>query len=139
MSAAKHFQSIETARAFALAGNALLTLSSRKTGLHFTYQVQKAKNGEVWFVKRLIAGSADEGAFAYTGIIKDGVFRTTAKAGISPDAPCVKAFEFFMRCPTLHPQMEIRHEGKCGRCGRTLTVPSSIDAGIGPDCQAKML
>ena len=28
--------------------------------------------------------------------------------------------------------------GACGRCGRPLTVPSSIDRGIGPDCAALM-
>jgi hypothetical protein len=25
-------------------------------------------------------------------------------------------------------------EGKCGKCGRALTVPSSILTGIGPEC-----
>jgi hypothetical protein len=29
---------------------------------------------------------------------------------------------------------EFRHEGRCGRCGRTLTVPESIDSGFGPEC-----
>ena len=26
------------------------------------------------------------------------------------------------------------HEGRCGRCGRKLTVPESIEAGYGPEC-----
>jgi len=26
------------------------------------------------------------------------------------------------------------HEGACGRCGRTLTVPESIASGFGPEC-----
>jgi hypothetical protein len=30
------------------------------------------------------------------------------------------------------------HEGKCGRCGRLLTVPSSIESGIGPECSKIM-
>jgi hypothetical protein len=30
--------------------------------------------------------------------------------------------------------IEIWHEGKCGKCGRQLTVPSSIETGIGPEC-----
>ncbi len=30
--------------------------------------------------------------------------------------------------------LEIRHSGKCGRCGRTLTTPESLDRGIGPEC-----
>ena len=28
--------------------------------------------------------------------------------------------------------------GRCARCGRTLTVPASIHAGLGPDCAAKL-
>lgn len=30
--------------------------------------------------------------------------------------------------------IEIWHEGVCGRCGRRLTVPSSIETGFGPEC-----
>ena len=26
------------------------------------------------------------------------------------------------------------HEGRCGRCGRRLTVPESIESGYGPEC-----
>ena len=26
-------------------------------------------------------------------------------------------------------------KGKCGRCGRKLTVPSSIESGLGPHCK----
>lgn len=33
---------------------------------------------------------------------------------------------------------ELRHAGRCGRCGRLLTVPSSIDCGLGPTCASKM-
>lgn len=30
-----------------------------------------------------------------------------------------------------------QRSGRCGLCGRTLTVPSSIEAGMGPDCAKK--
>jgi hypothetical protein len=30
--------------------------------------------------------------------------------------------------------IEIWHEGRCGKCGRTLTVPDSIANGLGPEC-----
>lgn len=32
----------------------------------------------------------------------------------------------------------IRHEDRCARCGRTLTVPASIDSGFGPQCAEKV-
>jgi Family of unknown function (DUF6011) len=28
----------------------------------------------------------------------------------------------------------LHHEGRCGRCGRLLTVPESITSGYGPEC-----
>lgn len=31
-------------------------------------------------------------------------------------------------------QVEFWHEGTCGRCGRALTVPESIERGLGPKC-----
>lgn len=34
---------------------------------------------------------------------------------------------------------EIRHAGRCCRCGRTLTVPTSIDQGLGPYCATQVL
>jgi tRNA A37 methylthiotransferase MiaB len=30
--------------------------------------------------------------------------------------------------------VRVLHEGVCGRCGRKLTVPESIDTGLGPVC-----
>ena len=32
---------------------------------------------------------------------------------------------------------ELRHAGRCGRCGRLLTVPESIETGLGPVCASK--
>lgn len=30
------------------------------------------------------------------------------------------------------------HEGRCGRCGRRLTVPESIESGFGPECAGRV-
>lgn len=35
-------------------------------------------------------------------------------------------------------QAEVWHEGRCGRCGRTLTVPESLRRGLGPVCTELM-
>lgn len=32
----------------------------------------------------------------------------------------------------------IKHAGRCGRCGRILTVPESIDLGLGPECAGRV-
>jgi Family of unknown function (DUF6011) len=143
------FQSIQDARAFALAGNAIITLESLRSGTHFTYKVvspsaeKQEKRGyaaeQVWFVKLLTSGSADEGEFTYMGMIKpQGGFFLTKASKFRPESPSVKAFRFFFESTELHPELVVRHEGHCGRCGRTLTVPESIERGIGPECAAKM-
>jgi hypothetical protein len=143
------FASIEDAQAFALAGNAIITLQSLKTGAHFTYKVTKANpeksaakgyanSDETYFVKVLAGGSADEGEWIYLGMIRNGTFALTKASSRFLDAPSYKAFLYFWRSRQLPTELVVRHEGRCGRCGRTLTVPESIDLGIGPDCRALM-
>lgn len=143
------FATIDDARAFALAGNAIITLQSLKTGAHFTYKVTKpnpeksaakgyANSEETYFVKMLTGGSADEGEWIYLGMIRNGNFALTKASGRFLDAPSYKAFLYFWRSRALPAELVVRHEGRCGRCGRTLTVPESIDRGIGPECAGKM-
>ncbi len=33
---------------------------------------------------------------------------------------------------------EVWHTGRCSRCGRLLTVPESIEKGIGPECESRI-
>ena len=133
------FSTLQDAKTFAFAGQALLTLESRRTGAHHTYKISECKDVKaLFFVSHLINGSADEGSFAYLGIVKEGRFFLTKKSTASEEAPSVQAFFFFMKSKELHPQLIVHHEGKCGRCGRTLTVPESVERGIGPECSSKM-
>lgn len=149
MQAASHqFATLAEAKAFALAGNAILTLQSLKTGVHFTYKIRAAKvdpgstrtASPVWFVNLLSNGSADEGDFQYLGLIRDGRFTLTRASKAGPNAASFKAFNYFwnLGLEQMPAGLVVRHEGHCGRCGRTLTVPESIDAGIGPECAAIM-
>lgn len=149
------FTSAADAREFTLAGNATITLESQKTGTHFTYRVRRAtdrytsKPANRWFVS-LMNGPDNESSFTYIGLLDCGArycnlyaptgpvqFRQTAKSRASADAPSVRGFVFFWNALVagkMPCQMTVRHEGKCGRCGRKLTVPESIDRGIGPEC-----
>jgi hypothetical protein len=141
---------------FILAGNATITLKSLKTGVHFTYKIQEPQKKDptrpVWFVK-LLTGPDNTGDYTYLGMITASplggsriaplqpTFRAT-KATRNPEAPSFKAFAFtFGALATgrgIPAGVEVRHEGRCGRCGRALTVPESIDRGIGPECAARM-
>jgi hypothetical protein len=136
------FETLADAKAFAAAGNAIITLQSLRTETHYTYRIRLAEPrpgaAPVYFVNLLAGGNADEGSFVYLGIIRDGVFMLTGKSHMNRDSAPVKAFRFFWMSTELHPELVVRHEGHCGRCGRTLTVPQSIDRGIGPECADKM-
>jgi hypothetical protein len=141
---------IEQARNFVQAGNATVTLRSLKSGSHFTYKVQApfAKDGtsrdlasDFRFVK-VLTGSDNENNYSYLGYIRRGVFfHGGHKARISYDTPSAKAFTWTWKniaSGSLPPVLEVWHEGRCGRCGRKLTVPSSIASGFGPECAERV-
>lgn len=140
MSIGKQFQSANQALTFLLAGGATLTLVSHKTGARFTYKVVQPKEGSPHFVS-LLTGTDNEGDYQYLGAIFEGrVFRHTFKSRISPEAPSHRAFAWtfsHLLAGRIPDQVEIWHQGKCGCCGRKLTVPESIASGIGPYCARK--
>jgi hypothetical protein len=124
------------ARTFMFAGNARFTLKSAKTGNRYTFRVAKSEDGRVHFVS-LLAGPDNESDYVYVGIIRGNHFTTTAKSKMKPDSEPIRAFDWTVRhliedrVPT---NLEFWHEGRCGRCARTLTDPESISAGYGPEC-----
>lgn len=124
------------ALAFILAGNATITLRSEKTSTRYTYKIKASKDGNLHFVS-LMNGSDNEGSFQYMGLIRNGDYQHGRKSHITVDASCNKAFAWMfalLREGRIHDQLKIWHEGRCGRCGRKLTVPESIEQGLGPEC-----
>ena len=135
----------ETVKRFTLAGRATLTLQSLATGSHFTYKIDQMKDRATkervdgkFFVKLLTGPET----YKYLGIIDANGFRWTRKSCVSQDAPSLKGFMFFydkvIRKGEMPGALIIRHEGKCGKCGRELTTPESVDRGIGPECWKAM-
>lgn len=139
-------------RAFIGAGCATLTLKSKKTGDRFTFKFEQPDDAEpkVTFIKVLV-GPDNTSNYKYIGVTwKDspGVFRFShSKSKIDSMAPSVKAVSWFLTHlnhiadvdgVTMFKQMDVWHEGRCGRCGRKLTVPESISTGFGPDCAEMM-
>jgi len=134
---------------FIMAGNAYFTVRSIKTGTRYTYRVSRAKNdnpryansGETFFVA-LLTGPQNETDYSYMGIIRNREFRTTGKSRYNERTLPVQAFRWvlgWLQRDAFPPQTELWHEGRCGRCGRKLTVPESIEAGIGPECAGRKL
>ena len=133
--------SIEDIKNFVLAGNATITIRSGATGSRFTFKIRTPKHAQspIWFVS-LLTGSDNENHYEYVGQIRNnGLFDHGRKSRISNDATSVKAFSWFWNMiragrSNILEQAEVYHEGRCGRCGRKLTVPESVESGFGPEC-----
>ena len=124
---------------FIKAGNALFTLQSKRTTQHFTYKVIKGgkPHDPVWFVQTRFGPER----FGYIGLMDKSLnLHHTTKSKAAEDAPCYLAIKWFLRQLKTHGDLfwiQFFHEGRCCRCGRTLTNPESIKAGIGPECAGK--
>lgn len=136
----------KAALSYALAGSARLTLVSKRTGARFTYWLKRGKKGQnpPVFVQ-LLTGPDNEEDYEFIGTVFESkgsppVFAYSQKSSIGRTAPGVVAFLWAFRHLAegrLPSEMEVWHEGRCGRCGRVLTVPSSIETGLGPECERK--
>jgi hypothetical protein len=101
---------------------------------------------EAFFLK-LLTGPDNTEDYTYLGKLDDytGQVRTTAKSENYRDSRTLKLLNRVLArvwCDdhaafTQH-GYQLHHEGKCGRCGRKLTVPASVESGIGPECQRIM-
>lgn len=130
----------EEIRSFALAGNAYLTLVSKTTGVRYTYRVRQPAPNKPHFV-RVLTGEDNTSHYTFLGSIIDGGYRHSPKSPIRIMAPSNYAFDWFWHGindpghrEKVLKQLEVWHEGRCGRCGRLLTVPESVAHGIGPEC-----
>lgn len=130
----------ETIKNFMLAGKAIFTAVSKKTGTRYTYKVKHNEDRNCWFVS-LLTGPENSSDYTYMGWIKDGNFKTTKGSKISDSASSVLGFNWIYQHVSkglVLDQVEIFHAGRCGRCGRLLTVPNSILTGYGPECFGRM-
>lgn len=119
---------------FIFAGNSTVTFLNTLTQNRFTFRVKAAKNSNVFYVSVL---SGQE--YFYIGTVLNGIFRKSPK--ITQNAQSVRVFSWVLThliSGSLNPAIEIWHEGKCGKCGRPLTVPESITNGLGPMCAKKL-
>lgn len=125
---------------FMKAGNALFTVENSLTGNRFTFHVTKLDDPtkEIYFVS-VLTGQNNETDYTYLGTIFGDQFRKTRNSRISEGAISFRAFDWFNRhAGNLPESVHVYHEGKCGRCGRTLTVPESVTNGFGPECLLKL-
>lgn len=137
------FKTAEDARRYILGGRGIITTRSLKTGTHFTYKFKLSKDKQVCFVS-VLGGRDNTVDYRYIGTIWIGHsaagyqdFRWSNKSRIGVNAPSVQAFAWVWRkliAGRIPANLEIFHEGRCGRCGRLLTTPESVERGFGPEC-----
>lgn len=131
---------------FVTAGRAVFTVESA-SGEWYTYKVNRSKGSEQYkpalFVS-LLTGPDNTADFTYLGKLDEysGDVVLTAKSKYRLDSTPVKVIRWALRHVWTNKPLPagyaIRHEGRCGRCGRALTVPESIETGIGPECAKVM-
>jgi len=140
------FTDANTALDFIIAGKSRFTLTSKVSGNSFTFKIDAPKDratGEtdrsILFVKVLNGpDNSWDGDWLFLGFMRrDNGFELAGGKKGHPDAPSFRALDWTMKQlfnNQIPDTLEIRHEGKCGRCGRALTRPESIDSGFGPEC-----
>lgn len=134
-------------REFLTAGQAIFTVDNGK-GLHYTYRVEKATERAqpkpnlppTWFVS-LLTGPNNTNDYSYIGVLRNEQFVLTSKSRLPKDATAIKVITWAIGIiygrNKLPEGYSIRHEGRCGKCGRPLTTPESIESGIGPVCAGR--
>ena len=135
---------LATPRAFILAGKAIFTLVGASNRYTFKVSHKEASDSyaEAYFVS-LLTGPENTSDYTYLGMLDaDGQVRLTGKSSYRDDSAPVRAirwaFKHIWAGKALPAPAAILHAGRCGRCGRTLTVPESIASGFGPECLGKL-
>jgi hypothetical protein len=131
---------------FLLAGKAVFTIANNK-GDHYTFKVRRVeseypansgKQSVTYFVS--VKSSGGTWPYRYIGLLnKDtGAIRCTPKSefvtGTKEYNVAAWACATVIGHKLLPDGYKIEHAGQCGKCGKTLTDPLSIERGIGPDC-----
>ncbi len=128
---------------FAKAGSAILTIKSETSGKHYTYRVKKSKKdrdnpGALLFVSAM-TGRNNLKDYTYMGVITSrDVFKITKNSKFPDTDQRVIAFKYFwerLMNNNIPENLTVQHEGRCGRCGRLLTNPASLESGFGPECR----
>ena len=108
----------------------------------FCYKINKAENANLWFVAAL-RGPDNENDYSYIGMLvtdplKDHALRHTdaSRYPVTSAVFQVANWALFQihHNRDLPEGYRIMLAGRCRKCGRTLTVASSIESGIGPKC-----
>ena len=123
------------------AGNAIFTVSN-PTGEHYTFKILHKKNNP--FFVSLLTGPNNTSDFTYLGVYvpQNKTVVLTTKSKFKENTTPVKVIRWAIKKiasgDPVPKGYTILHEGKCCKCGRSLTTPESIENGIGPECMKNL-
>lgn len=130
----------ERVKSFVLGGNAIITIESGITGKHFTYRIDRSKTDpNLYFVKSL-RGADNLSDYVYIGCYYADTkhFHPEKRyEGMVTYAwpKSLQAINYMFKfLDNIPDNLHVYHEGRCCVCGRRLTTPESIAAGVGPEC-----
>ena len=136
-------EAISQIRQFITGGKAIFTIAG--VNQRYTWKVTKSTDSdkpECYFVS-LLTGPDNLQDYTYAGLldVSTGALRLTKASKMTAESTPVKAWNWTIT--RVWKGQEITpatfyHLGRCGRCGRALTVPSSIESGFGPECAGKL-
>lgn len=131
---------------YALSGISVFTLQNEGTSNRFTFKAIDARmvdskaRKEIYFLK-VLTGPDNSSDYSFVGTIQVSdsgyVYKHSKKSRMTEDAQSVKVAKWFLAAAQgkgLPENIKMYHEGRCGRCGRKLTVPESVESGYGPEC-----
>lgn len=130
--------------AYIMAGNATFTLVSRRTGNRYTYKFRRRTydSGRELLFASLLSGPDNENSYTYLGVVDNRGVKRTIGSRVTASAQSLIVINWFvsqLARGKVSDLLEVWHEGRCGRCGRKLTVPESIQRGLGPHCAGRQL
>jgi len=144
---APKFTDVQIILQYIFGGKSTFTLQSVASGERFTYQiVQSAKRAgdsrpPVFFVT-VLTGPDNSSDYAFVGtIFERKTYKFSPKAGFTLQSPSVRAFQWAFAqfvAGVVPEKLEFWPTTNCARCGRPLTVPTSVHNGFGPDCITKV-
>lgn len=132
---------------FMFAGRSTFTVYNEVTDSRMTFKIEKLPDRKkqnkndpnIWFIK-YFTGTDNYKHYSFLGSVKvvDKTkleYKHSRKSKFEPDARPVLSFMWLLdNHDKLPEEIHFYHEGICGRCGRKLTVPESVESGYGPEC-----
>lgn len=83
-----------------------------------------------------LSGSDNDRDYTSFAHVEDGSTRVWKR--YRQNTELVEALKVLIGSPTAAREAYAEQSGCCSRCGRTLTVPTSLHAGLGPECAKRV-